>query len=549
MESLMNLTGGEAIVQSLIEHGVQTVFALPGAQIYGLTDALAQAQDRITTIGARHEQTVGYMAFGYARASGRPGVCAVVPGPGLLNAGAAILTAQGCNAPVLAITSDVTTRFKNRERGQLHEIRNPLGILREITKWAEHVEHPSQAPWHVARAFQEMMSGRQGAVALQVPWDVLSRKAPVVRVGSLGKIPAPEVDLDAVEAAAKLLAGASSPMIFVGSGALDASEAVTTLAETLGAPVVSFRGGRGVVSDEHPLGFTVAAGARIWEETDVALVIGSRFELLDIRWRHRPKALKLVRIDIDPAEIRRLPAEVNITADAALGARVLNEALGRHVIRTGRRDGRLADAKAQAAQAINVVQPQIDYLRVIRDVLPRNGFFVEEISQVGFTSIFGFPVYEPRTLVTAGYQGTLGFGFPTALGVKVAFPDRPVVSITGDGGFMFAAQELATAVQYGIGVVTVLFNNNSYGNVRRDQQTAFGGRLIGSELVNPDFIRFAESFGVEAHRVATPEALRPVLERALAANRPVLIEVAVPRGSEGNPWQFLHPPFPDQCAF
>jgi acetolactate synthase-1/2/3 large subunit len=135
------------------------------------------------------------------------------------------------------------------------------------------------------------------------------------------------------------------------------------------------------------------------------------------------------------------------------------------------------------------------------------------------------------------------------LGVKVAFPDRPVVSITGDGGFMFAAQELATAVQYGIGVVTVLFNNNSYGNVRRDQQTAFGGRLIGSELVNPDFIRFAESFGVEAHRVATPEALRPVLERALAANRPVLIEVAVPRGSEGNPWQFLHPPFPDQCAF
>jgi acetolactate synthase-1/2/3 large subunit len=533
----------------LIVHGVDTVFALPGAQIYGLTDALARATDQITTIGARHEQTIGYMAFGYARASGRPGVCAVVPGPGLLNAGAALLTAQGCNTPVLALTSDVTTRFKNRERGQLHEIRNPLAILHQITKWAQAVEHPAAAPSQVARAFQQMTSGRQGVAALQIPWDVLSRKAPVVGVSPLPPVAVPEIDADAVAAAATLLADATSPMIFVGSGALDASEALTALAETLGAPVVSFRGGRGVVSDAHPLGFTVAAGARLWERTDVALVIGSRFELLDIRWRHRPQGLKLIRIDIDPAEARRLPADVFITADAAFGARALNEALARRVRSSRARFDQLADAKAAAAEAIRVVQPQVDYLAVIRDVLPRNGFFVEEISQVGFTSIFGFPVYEPRTLVTAGYQGTLGFGFPTALGVKVAFPDRPVVSVTGDGGFMFAAQELATAAQYGIGVVTVLFNNNSYGNVLRDQQTAFGGRLLGSELVNPDFVRFAESFGVEAHRVSTPAELRPVLERALAASRPVLIEVTVPRGSEGNPWQFLHPPFPDQTPF
>jgi acetolactate synthase-1/2/3 large subunit len=317
---------------------------------------------------------------------------------------------------------------------------------------------------------------------------------------------------------------------------------VAALAETLGAPVVSFRGGRGVVSDDHPLGFTVAAGQRLWPETDVALVIGSRFELLDIRWRHRPAGLKIIRIDVDPAEVRRLPATVNIVADAAEGASALTAA----VERAGsppRRDALLAEAKAAAEAAIQVIQPQLDYLRVIRDVLPRDGFFVEEISQVGFSAIFGFPVYQPRTLVTAGYQGTLGFGFATALGVKVANPDKAVVSINGDGGFLFAAQELATAVQYGINLITIVFNNEAFGNVRRDQQDLYDGRLLGSELVNPDFVKFAESFGVEAHRVATPEALRPVLERAFAADRPVLIEVTIPRGSDADPWRFLHPNF------
>ncbi|MNM44746.1 Sulfoacetaldehyde acetyltransferase [compost metagenome] len=297
-----------------------------------------------------------------------------------------------------------------------------------------------------------------------------------------------------------------------------------------------------MVSDDHPLGFTVASGSRLWPQTDVAIVIGSRFELLDIRWRHRPEGLKIIRIDIDPAEVRRISAEVNLLADAGEGSKALAEA----VLRVGapkHRDADLAEAKASAEQAIQSVQPQLSYLRVIRDVLPRDGFFIEEISQVGFTSIFGFPVYKPRTLVTSGHQGTLGFGFPTALGVKAAHPDKAVVSICGDGGFMFAAQELATAVQYKLNLVTIVFNNSAYGNVYRDQQESFGGRLLGSELVNPDFVKFAESFGVEAHRVNTPAQLRPVLEKAFAADKPVLIEVVVPRGGDTSPWTFLHPTF------
>jgi acetolactate synthase-1/2/3 large subunit len=535
-------TGGEAIVASLVAHGVGTVFALPGAQTYGLTDALAQAAPRIRTIGARHEQGAAYMAFGYARSSGRPGVFAVVPGPGILNASAGLLTAHASNTPVLALTGDVTRDFRGRGRGQLHELPGQLAILRTLTKSATAIERPRDAPRAVARAFQEMTSGRKGAAALQAPWDFFDEREAVAPSAPLSPLPAPAIDADAITTAAALLASAKAPMLFVGSGALDASAEVTALAELLGAPVVSFRGGRGVVADDHPLGFTVAAGQHLWPETDVALVIGSRFELLDMRWRHRPAGLRIIRIDVDPAETARLPADVSIVADAAEGARALAIA----VARAGpppRRDAVLAEAKAAAEIAIGAIQPQVAYLSVIRDVLPRDGFFVEEISQVGFSAIFGFPVYRPRTLVTAGYQGTLGFGFATALGVKVANPDKAVVSINGDGGFLFAAQELATAAQYRINLVAIVFNNASYGNVLRDQHALYAGRVLGSELVNPDFVKFAESFGVEARRVASPEALRPVLERAFAADRPVLIEVTLSRGSEADPWRFLQPTF------
>ena len=174
-------------------------------------------------------------------------------------------------------------------------------------------------------------------------------------------------------------------------------------------------------------------------------------------------------------------------------------------------------------------------------MLPPDGFFVEELCQAGFASYFAFPVLEPRTYVTPGFQGTLGFGFPSALGVKVANPDKAVVSIIGDGGFMFAVPELATAALHGIGVVTIVFNNDAYGNVRRDQIERFDGRVIASELDNPDFVKLAESFGVAAYRVETPEALRPVLERAIAADAPAVIEVPVAPDSEVSPWRHIHP--------
>jgi acetolactate synthase I/II/III large subunit len=542
------LTGAEAIVDSLLAHDIDTVFGLPGAQIYGLFDALHRAQPRLKVIGARHEQACSYMAFGYARATGRPSVCAVVPGPGILNAGSGMLTAFGGNMPVLCVTGQVPLAFLDRGRGQLHEMPNQLATLRGFVKWAERIEHPALAPQLVARAFQEMCSGRPGPAALEMPWDVFTQTARVEPCAPLGRLPAPLADPDRLHDAARLIVESHRPMIFVGGGAFGAAQEILDLAELIDAPAVGYRSGRGIVSNAHELGLTMAAAYRLWPQTDLMIGIGTRLELPCWRWPFRPAAQKSIRIDIDPAEMRRFTPDVGIIGDAAEATRGLAAA----VRRLGRRHARSRDAIRAASVAaeaeIQSIQPQVAYLRVIRDVLPPNGILTDEISQVGFASWYAYPVYEPRTFIGSGYQGTLGAGFPTALGVKVAQPDRPVVAVCGDGGFMFAVSELATAVQYGIAVVALVFNNDAYGNVRRDQQRLFEGRLLGSELVNPDFVRLGESFGVATARVDSPEALRPVLARALADGHPWLIEVTVPRGSEADPWRFIHPPLPTGAA-
>ena len=541
---MTTMTGGEAIVSGLVAHGIDTVFGLPGAQVYGLFDAFHQAQLKV--IGARHEQACGYMAYGYARSSGKPGVFSVVPGPGVLNAGAAMLTAFGSNEPVLCLTGQVPTQFLGKGRGHLHEMPDQLATLRTFVKWADRIEYPDVAPTLVARAFQEMMSGRRGPVALEMPWDIFTARAEVGAAKVFETFPAPLPDADHVKDAAMLIAASKRPMIFVGSGAIDAREAVLELAETIDAPVVAFRSGRGIVSNAHELGLTMAAAYRLWPETDMMIGIGTRLELPTMtRWPYQPDGLKSVRIDIDPVEMRRYPPNVAIIADAKAGTRALAAAVGRAGYRkTAGRRSAIREASAAALKEIQKVQPQMAYLNILREVLPANAIVTDELSQVGFASWYGFPVYEARTFITSGYQGTLGSGFPTALGAKVANPDRPVVAITGDGGFMFGVQELSTAVQFNIGVVTLVFNNNSYGNVRRDQRTRFDGRVVAADLVNPDFVKLAESFGVAASRVSSPDHFRPALEKALAHGGPYLIAIEVPRDSEVTPWTFIHPAMP-----
>jgi acetolactate synthase-1/2/3 large subunit len=539
------LSAGEAIVANVAAQGVDTVFAIPGAQTYPLFDGLHRFGLR--TVVPRHEQAAGYMAFGYAKSTGRTGVCCVVPGPGVLNASAALCTAMGACAPVVVLTGEVPSAYRGRGRGHLHELRDQAATLKSIIKDVLEPIDISSIPTIVREAFARASSGRAGPVAIQMSWDALAARGP--NPGTLApQAPVtPRIDADAIAQAAELIAAARRPMIMCGAGAQSASAEVLALAERLQAPVTAFRSGRGVVAEDHPLAAPPVTARLLWDETDLLIGIGSRLEMPYVRWRSgmqyasRPIGPKLLRIDIEADEMSRLVPDAGIVGDAAEACSALTRALEGMPLRCdSARAPAIAAARRRARGLLESLQPQAAYLDALRAVLPRNGFVVPELSQVGFATYTDLlPVYAPRTYVTEGHQGTLGFGFQTALGVKIANPSASVVSITGDGGFMFGLQELATAAEYGIGVVTLLFNNGAYGNVLRDQQQG-SGRIIASTFRNPDFLALAASFGVHASRVSTPSAMARALATALTADAPHLIEVALDRGSEASPWPFIH---------
>ncbi|MDA8574254.1 thiamine pyrophosphate-binding protein [Alphaproteobacteria bacterium] len=542
------MTGGDAMIRAVLRHGVDTVFGLPGVQTYPIFDALQRQSNQIQTIGVRHEQAAAYMAMGYAKATGRPGVCSVVPGPGVLNAGAALLTAVAVNAPVMLLTGQVPAPFLGRGRGHLHELPDQPGTLGSFIKWSGRAARAAEAPALIDQAFGHMLGGRPGPVAVEMCWDTMAMQEPVELPALPAPAPALPLDDAKIAAAVSILVNAKRPLIMVGSGAQHASAEVTALAEALGAGVTAFRGGRGVVDEAHELGLSSVAAYELWDETDVLIGIGSRCEMPALRWSGMTDAAeriggdrKLIRIEIEAEELLRLVPDVGIVGDAALATRALVDALsGQTIVSAGLR-GALATAKQRAAEKIAAVQPHISYLQALRAVLPTDGILVKDICQTGFTSYFGYPVHRPRTYLTSGYQGNLGFALPTALGAKVGCPDAPVVCITGDGGFMFAAQELSTAAQHGIALVTVVFNNGAYGNVRRDQMTRFDGRVIASDLPKIDYLQLAEAQGVAGERVNSPAALQTALKSAIDADAPRLIEVLVDRSEEVSPWPFIVP--------
>lgn len=537
-------SGGDAIVHSLIANGVDTVFGLPGAQIYPLFDALKRNEARIRTIGSRHEQGVAYMAFGYARSTGRPGVFAVVPGPGVLNTAAALCTAMGCNTPVLCVTGQIPSAFIGKGRGHLHELRDQRETLRSLVKWAERIEHPRDAEAIIAEGFRRMTSGRPGPVAVEMAWDVMASSDDFPVPSAVGRAePPPEPDAFGLEEALRLIDASRRPMIITGTGAQHAAAAVRRLSAKISAPVAALRGGRGVVPEDAELGISSYAAKLLWPDVDLLIGIGSRLELPYMRWSGMMKLTEaaepppeLIRIDIDPEEMTRLRPTVGLAADSLDGAAALADRAA--VVDRDAWKKQVAASKARASLDVKGA-PHVEYLAAIRNALPRDGIFVDELCQAGFSSYFAYPCLEPRTFVSAGYQGTLGSGFQTALGVKIANPERTVISITGDGGFMFGVQELATAAQEKIGLITVLFNNGSFGNVARDQQSNYEGREIGSELQNPDFVALAAAFGIAAERVGSPAELSDSLERWLKSDRPVLLEIVTRREEEPSPWPYL----------
>ncbi|WP_421998719.1 thiamine pyrophosphate-dependent enzyme [Reyranella sp.] len=538
---MQSLTTAQAVVSMLELNGIDTLFCLPGVQNDPFFDALYDRTNAIRPIHARHEQACAYMALGYAMATGGPSAYVVVPGPGFLNTTAALSTAYAVNAPVLALTGQIQQSMIGRNVGLLHELPDQLAIMRGLTKWADRIPSPAAAPGLVNEAFRRLLSGRRRPVALECAMDTWARKAPVELLPAPAQADPCPVDEDAVERAAKLLGGARHPMIVVGGGAQEAGESIARIAEMLDAPVMTGRMGQGVIDGRHRLSVTMPAGYRFWGEADVVLAVGTRLQPQQQNWG-LDDALKIIRVDMDSEELdRHRRPEVGIVGDAAATMKALADRLGRHV---GKHDGRAEHVAGIKAAAVKMVReklaPQVAYLEAIRAALPEDGILVDELTQMGYAARLAWPTYRPRTFLSPGYQGTLGWGYATSLGVKVARPDTPVVSISGDGGFLFTAMEMATAAQHGIGVVAVVFSDGAYGNVRRIQQQAFNNRTIASDLRNPDFVKLGESFGIHAERVSSPEALGAAIARGIAKGSPVLIDCPV--GELPDPWSIVQVP-------
>jgi acetolactate synthase-1/2/3 large subunit len=533
--NLAKLNCAEIVIKTMVANGMDTLYCLPGVQNDDFFDAMARLGG-LNPVHTRHEQATAYMALGAALATGKPQAYCVVPGPGFLNTTTPLATAQSLCAPVLAISGQIFEQHIGKGIGFLHEVPDQLGIMKTLTKWAAHIDGPEDAGGKIREAFRQLMSGVPQPVGIECGWNMWRRSADVAFDDEPARRVTPAIDDDAIEAAAKLLGKAKAPLIMVGGGAQDASAEVRAIAEMLQAPVIAYRTGLGVLDDRHELSHRVPTGYRLWKDADVVLGVGTRLQQ-QLDWGSDDN-LKVVHLDIDASRIGRIrKADVAIVADAAEGLRALTGRLEKHNTKRASKSADMKALKGAMAEEVSGLEPQKTWIDAIRAELPEDGILVEELTQVSYASRLLFPVYGPRTYLTTGYQGTLGWGLPTALGAKAAMPGRAVVSVNGDGGFMFGANELATAVRHNIGVVALVFTDDAYGNVRRMQHDNYEGRVIASDLKNPDFVKLGASFGIRSTRAKTPKALRKEMAAAIKSGEPALIEIPV--GTFPDPWRYF----------
>ena len=530
------LTGGQAVVKQLIAEGVEVVFGLPGVQIMHIYNGFFDSPE-IKLITARHEQSTAYMADGYARSTGKIGVCLVVPGPGAYNAGAAMATAYAASSPVLMISGQIDSSLIGTGKGALHEVHDQLEFMKPVTKWADRVLRAEDIPEGIHEAVRQLKIGRPRPVEIEIPPDVLAAEVSIDTIEP-EQYPGTPVPADTLRSIAGQLASAKKPLIWAGGGVnlSGAWEELQRVAETLTAPVILTREGKGAMSDSHPLtmmdGVPGSGGAAptLMPEADVIFTVGSRFNIpQDANWAPKPHQT-LIHLDIDEAELQNnvIPT-IGVVADAKIGLGQIADAIsGANIESSWDKDALSAKKKADQ-EAMRERTPQFSEAyqvwEEVRKNLPEETIVVGGVTGGSQFAGSAFATLRPRTVISSSYMGTLGYGFPTALGVKVGNPNTPVLALVGDGGLMYAIGELATAVHYGINLVTVIFNNHRYGASNDDQRGRFKGNVIGTELHNPDFVALAQSFGAKGIKVTDLGQFPKAMEEAVASNSPVFIDV------------------------
>ena len=532
-------TGGEWVVEALRGQRVRHVFGLPGVHNLAIYDALIRQHD-IAHVLSRHEQGAAFMADGYARSSGLPGVVAVTTGPGATNTLTPLVESFAGSQPVLVLMSDIPAALIGKGLGSLHEVPNQIDCFKPLCRWAETIYEGREIPAAIERAFHLFRTARPGPIALSLPTDLLVGKSEGRRESYRDR--PPECDPRLIEEAAGLLRAAKRPLIVAGGGvtSAEASAELVALARRLGAPVVTSVMGRGSIPETDPLWLGVLPNYRSTQaafgKADVVLSVGCRFAHrstrgLMLKLNFRPEQA-LIHIDIDPSVINLMnPARVGIVGDARNGLGGLLAALGSGAAAAEWDAGWIRSEREIRWPRYTETVDRL--IKMLRGALEPGAIVVNDQTGLNYWMEFHFPVLEPRTFLYPVGSATLGYGVPAAIGAKIAHPDRQVLAVLGDGGFMFSVNELATAVKYGLGIVFLVLNDQRYGAIQYLQERMFG-KYGEVDLANPDFPALARAFGAEGLRVESVDDLPKALDKALAHAGPTLLELPI---AVDPPWE------------
>ena len=538
---MKRMTGGQAVAAALKAEGVRQIFGIVGTHCSPLFDG-AYDDAALNVVTVRHEQGAALMADGYARAGGGIAACFVVPGPGLTNALTGIGMAYSESAPMLVFAGQNALAQLEREGGHFHELPNSLGVASSLCDYVARVSRPGDVPGVIREAMRAMRCRRPRPAYIEMPLDVQSGEEEV-RLLPPETFARPAGDPAAIERAAQALRSAQRPFIFAGGGVeiAGASDALAQVAERLGAPVVTGMFGRGALSDRHPLALGDGWGRLdlhqdLLRQADLALVVGARIDVVSDANLGAGFPQRIVQIDIDPLVIgQRRAVEAGVVGDAGLVLAALAEQL------PAKRKAcwlDVADCRKRKRETLaRLAGPVLPLIEDLRSALPEDAIVVDDLTLVGYWMPVIFDTYRPRTLIHPGTYGTLGYSLPAAIGARLACPGQPVVAICGDGGFLFTAQELATARALNLDLVVLLFNDEAFGAIATYQDRLFGGRRIGSALSNPDFVKLGEAFGVNSVRI-DPAEVGTAVRRAIERGGIWLIEVPfAPEGSANRvPW-------------
>ena len=520
---------GEALVGLLEAYGVDTIFGIPGVHNVEMYRALPRS--KIKHVLVRHEQGAGFMADGYARASGKPGVCFTITGPGLTNIMTPLGQAWSDSSPVLCISSALDIADSAQGRGRLHEMQNQLGAAATITNLAVRAYTPQDVRDGVARAFSAFASMRPRPAYLELPLDLL--KVPAGTGWTAHRTPKlPQPDADQIREATERLAAAKSPVVLLGGGALHAGKSALAIAERLGAPIITTTAGKGAVPGTHPLvlGYRLAraSGRKLLRDADVILCVGSELAETDFWDSGFILDKGLIRIDLDPATMARPhAADIAILADAAAALAAINAGLptSDHAARRKTNEKRIAAYLGmEGGQDDDLRKMLSKVLSVIRDSLPPETVFASDMTQIAYAANEIFPVFEPRSWLHPVGFGTLGFALPAGIGAKFGVPDKPVAVMIGDYGIQYTINELGTAAEHKLPLLILMWNNDALGQIRDDMVNK-GIQPNAVTLVNPDFQALAKAYRCHAEKPDSLKGLAQAIARALKADGPTLIEM------------------------